>query len=126
MKLLALAMLGGAIGSGTRYLVNLGVARVLGPGFPWGILLINVTGSLAMGLLAGLLATREFEVTDLRTFLATGFLGGYTTFSAFSLDFANLVRSGEPLAAAAYVLASVALSLAGVFAGLWLARVVAA
>ena len=124
MKLLALAMLGGALGSGTRYLVNLGVARLLGTSFPWGIFLINVTGSLLMGLLAGLLAQREFEVTSLRPFLATGFLGGYTTFSAFSLDFANLVNEGETAAAALYVAGSVGLSLAGVFLGLWLARVI--
>ncbi len=124
MKLLALAMLGGALGSGTRYLVNLGVARLLGTSFPWGIFLINVTGSLLMGLLAGLLAQREFEVASFRTFLATGFLGGYTTFSAFSLDFANLVNEGETAAAALYVAGSVGLSLAGVFLGLWLARVI--
>lgn len=124
MKILALAMLGGALGSGTRYLVNLGVARLLGTGFPWGIFLINVSGSLLMGLLAGLLAQREFEVVSLRTFLATGFLGGYTTFSAFSLDFANLVNEGQPAAAALYVAGSVGLSLAGVLVGLWLARVI--
>ena len=124
MKLLALAMLGGALGSGTRYLVNLGVARLLGTSFPWGILLINVSGSLLMGLLAGVLAQRAFEVASVRTFLATGFLGGYTTFSAFSLDFANLVGEGQPAAATLYVAGSVALSLAGVFLGLWLARVI--
>ncbi len=126
MKLLALAMLGGALGSGTRYLVNLAVARVRGTAFPWGIFLINVTGSLAMGLLAGLLAQRDFEVTSLRTFLATGLLGGYTTFSAFSLDFANLMREGETAAAATYVAGSVGLSLVGVFVGLWLSRMIAA
>lgn len=126
MKLLALAMLGGGIGAGTRYLVNAGVARLLGTTFPWGIFVINVTGSILMGLLAGFLAAREFEVVPLRTFLATGILGGYTTFSAFSLDFANLLREGQPLEAALYVVGSVGLSLAGVLAGLWLARMIAA
>lgn len=126
MKLLALAMLGGGIGAGTRYLVNAGVARLLGTTFPWGIFVINVTGSILMGLLAGFLAAREFEVVPLRTFLATGILGGYTTFSAFSLDFANLLREGQPIEAALYVVGSVGLSLAGVLAGLWLARMIAA
>lgn len=126
MKLLALAMLGGAIGSGARFLLNSWIARLLGTSFPWGIFLINVTGSILMGLLAGLLAARAFEVVSLRTFLATGILGGYTTFSAFSLDFANLVNEGQPGAAALYVAGSVGLSLAGVFVGLWLARVIAA
>lgn len=125
MRLLALAMLGGAIGSGIRYLVNNGAARLLGTSFPWGIFLINVTGCFLMGLLAGILTSRQFEVTDLRTFLATGILGGYTTFSAFSLDFANLVRLGEVGAATMYVAGSVVLSLVAVFIGLWLARFIA-
>lgn len=123
MKFLALAMTGGAIGSGARYLVNAGLTRLLGPQFPWGIFLINVTGCMAMGLIAGWITARSpVAAAEIRAFIATGMLGGYTTFSAFSLDFANLVRVGEPLQAALYLLGSVGLSIAGVFAGLMLAR----
>lgn len=123
MKFLALAMTGGAIGSGLRYLVNAGVIRLLGPQFPWGIFLINISGCMTMGLLAGWISARSpASAAELRAFVATGILGGYTTFSAFSLDFANLVRDGEPLPAAFYLLGSVGLSIAGVFAGLMLAR----
>lgn len=123
MKFLALAMTGGAIGSGLRYLVNVGLTRLLGPQFPWGIFLINVTGCMTMGFLAGWITARSpASAAELRAFVATGILGGYTTFSAFSLDFANLVRAGEPLPATFYLLGSVGLSIAGVFAGLMLAR----
>lgn len=122
MKLLGLAMAGGAIGSGLRYLVNAGLGRVMGPAFPWGIFIINVTGCFVMGLVAGTLALRTSDTQSLRTFFATGILGGYTTFSAFSLDFANLVRLGDFSAAALYLAGSVGLSIAGVFAGLALSR----
>jgi CrcB protein len=125
MRLLALAMYGGAIGSGKRYLVNNGAARLLGTSFPRGIFFIDVTGCFAMGLLAGILMSRQLDVTDLRTFLATGILGGYITFSAFSLDFANLVRLGEVGAATLYAAGSVILSLIAVLIGLWLPRFIA-
>jgi len=124
MKLLGLAMAGGAFGSGLRYLVNAGLGRILGPGFPWGIFIINVTGCFVMGLVAGTLALRTTDTQSLRTFFATGILGGYTTFSAFSLDFANLVRLGDLSAAALYLAGSVGLSIAGVFAGLALSRAI--
>lgn len=123
MRFFALAVAGGALGSGLRYLVNTGLTRALGPQFPWGIFLVNVTGCTVMGLLAGWLMAREpANAAELRAFLATGVLGGYTTFSAFSLDFASLARVGEPIPAALYLLGSVGLSIAGVFAGLHLAK----
>ncbi|MCU0790398.1 MAG: fluoride efflux transporter CrcB [Nitratireductor sp.] len=114
---------GGGIGAAMRHLANLAALRLFGPGFPWGTLFVNVAGSLAMGLLVGWLARRSGgSTTELRLFLATGVLGGFTTFSAFSLDFAALWERGAGTAAAGYALASVLISLAAVFAGLWLMR----
>lgn len=119
-----LVFLGAGIGGALRHGVNLAAARVLGPGFPWGTLGVNVAGSLAMGLLAGYLALRAGEgwTHSTRLFLATGVLGGFTTFSAFSLDAVVLFERGEAGAAAAYVLASVLLSIGGLLAGLALVR----
>lgn len=122
MRLVLLAAGGGAIGAAARYLLNVGMGRWLGPGFPWATLAANVSGCLLMGLLAGLLIGREAETTALRTFLATGILGGFTTFSAFSLDFANLLHRGDAAAAFVYAAGSVLLSVAAVFAGLAIAK----
>jgi len=117
-----LVALGGALGSALRHGVNIGFSRLLGVGFLFGTLFVNVTGSLAMGLLIELVARRFGASVELRLFLTTGFLGGYTTFSAFSLDAIALYERGAVVAAASYVLISVILSLAAVFAGLALAR----
>ncbi len=122
MRLLLLTALGGALGAGLRHIVNVTGLRWLGPAFPWWTLAVNVTGSLAMGVLAALLVQRAGDSESLRTFLATGILGGYTTFSAFSLDFAVLIERGETGAALLYAGGSVALSLGAVFLGLWLGR----
>lgn len=116
-----LIALGGAIGASLRHGVNLGALRWFGPGFPLGTMAINISGSLAMGLLAGYLAARSGS-QELRLFAATGVLGGFTTFSAFSLDFALLWERGDLTGAAFYALGSVGLSLAAIFAGLFLAR----
>ena len=117
-----LVFLGGGLGSMLRYAVNLGITRVMGASFPWGIAFINVTGSTVMGLIAGYLAFRGDAAQSWRVFLMTGVLGGYTTFSAFSLDAALLYERGEAGLAVAYVLGSVLLSIAGLFAGLALVR----
>lgn len=123
MKLLIYAMVGGALGSGARHLVNVGMGRWLGVGgFPWWTLSINVTGCLLMGVLIEVLALKLQGSTDLRTLLATGVLGGYTTFSAYSLDFAVLMQRHEHLQAALYLIGSVAMSIAAIYAGLWLTR----
>lgn len=122
MRLLLLTALGGALGAALRHLVNMAGLRWLGPAFPWWTLAVNVTGSLAMGVLAALLVQRAGDSDGLRAFLATGILGGYTTLSAFSLDFAALIERGEMGAAVLYAGGSVALSLAAVFLGLWLGR----
>lgn len=124
MRLLLLACLGGAIGSGARYLMNVGVGRWLGAGFPWATLSVNVIGSFLMGLLIEAIALRFNGSPELRTFLATGILGGFTTFSAFSLEVALMLENGETASAAMYIAASVVLSVLALFAGLHIARAV--
>ena len=117
-----LVFFGGGLGATLRHLVNLTCARSIGTGFPWGTFIINITGSTVMGLIAGYLAFKGGASEHWRLFLMTGILGGYTTFSAFSLDAALLYERGEMGLAAAYVLGSVVLSIAGLFAGLALVR----
>ena len=116
--------LGGALGSVARHAVNLWSAARFGAGFPWGTFTVNVAGSFVMGVLITLLARKWPEATDARLFLATGILGGFTTFSAFSMDTVNLVSRGVAASAGAYVLGSVVFSLAAAFAGVFLVRAV--
>ncbi len=118
--------LGGGIGAAARHGVNVWSGRLLGTEFPWHTLIVNVLGCFVMGLLAGLLALKLNLSQEARAFLTTGILGGFTTFSAFSLDVALLVERKAMLAAGAYVAASVLLSIAAVFAGLHLIRALAA
>ena len=117
---------GGAIGTAARYGVNVWSGRLLGSEFPWHTFLVNVFGCFVMGALVELMALKLNLGNDVRAFLTTGILGGFTTFSAFSLDFALLVERKAYAAAAAYGVGSVALSLIAVFAGLYLVRTLAA
>lgn len=117
-----LVFLGGGIGSTLRHIVNLLSARTLGTAFPYSTFMINITGSLVMGLIAGFLAFKGDASQNWRLFLMTGVLGGYTTFSAFSLDTAVLYERGALGLAVFYVLGSVILSIIGVFAGLAIVR----
>ena len=117
-----LVFIGGGIGAAMRHGVNLLSMRLLGAGFPYATIIENVSGSLAMGLLAGYFAFKGDAVQPMRLFLATGVLGGYTTFSAFSLDAVLLYERGALGLAALYVIGSVALSIACLFAGLIIAR----
>ena len=117
-----IVFLGAGAGGALRHGVNVWAVRLFGYGFPLGTLLVNVTGSFAMGLLAGYFAYRTGISQHMKLFLTTGVLGGFTTFSAFSLDTALLIERHGYGQAAAYVAASVALSLLGVFAGLILFR----
>ena len=117
-----LVFLGGGLGSTLRHIVNLVSARALGTAFPYHTFIINITGSTVMGLIAGYLAFRGEASQPWRLFLMTGVLGGYTTFSAFSLDAVLLYERGEIALALLYVLGSVVLSIAGLFAGLALMR----
>jgi CrcB protein len=114
--------LGGGLGAALRHAVNLAAARAFGTAFPYGTLGINITGSFVMGLVAAYFAFKGDASQHWRLFLTTGILGGYTTFSAFSLDAALLYERGEMGMAALYVLASVAISIVGLFAGLALVR----
>jgi CrcB protein len=122
MKSYLLVFVGGGIGASLRHTVNMVSARGLGTAFPWGTFIINISGSLVMGLIAGYLAFKGGASQPWRLFLMTGILGGYTTFSAFSLDAALLYERGEIGSALIYVLGSVVLSIAGLFAGLALVR----
>jgi CrcB protein len=117
-----IVFLGGGIGAALRHGVNLGTARLFGTAFPYGTLTVNVVGSLVMGAIAAYFAFKGDATQHWRLFLATGVLGGFTTFSAFSLDVALLYERGAIGLAVLYVGLSVALSLAGLFAGLALVR----
>lgn len=111
--------LGGAIGASLRYLTGISAVRVLGHGFPYGTLTVNIVGSFVMGMLSVLLMMHAPKYAP---FWMTGLLGGYTTFSAFSLDTLALYERGEVTAAAGYVLVSVIGGVLALFAGLLLAR----
>jgi CrcB protein len=117
-----LVFIGGGIGSTLRHIINIVSPRVLGSGFPYHTFIINITGSIVMGLIAGYLAFKGEASQPWRLFLMTGILGGYTTFSAFSLDAALLYERGEIGLALFYVLGSVVFSILGLFAGLALVR----
>ncbi|MEN4902189.1 fluoride efflux transporter CrcB [Luteimonas sp. TWI1437] len=118
-----LVFLGGGLGAALRHGVNLLALRA-GTTFPYGTLCINVVGSLLMGVVVGWFAARSGLSPSLRLFLMTGVLGGFTTFSAFSLEAALLYERGQLGLAVAYVLASVVLSIGGLFAGMALVRAV--
>jgi len=122
-----LVFLGAGIGGALRHGVNLGCARYCGTALPFGTLTVNVIGSFIMGAIAGWLAFKAGEgwSQPLRLFLTTGILGGFTTFSAFSLDAVLLWERGQAGLALGYVAASVALSIAGLTAGLFLVRTIA-
>jgi CrcB protein len=117
-----IVFLGGGLGAALRHGINLLVGRLLGNGFPYATFLINITGSLIMGIAAGYFAFKGGSSQHVRLFLTTGILGGYTTFSTFSLDAALLYERGESGLAAVYVIGSVVLAIAGLFVGLALVR----
>ena len=124
MTHILLVAAGGAVGSVLRYLVGLWTLRSFGPSFPWGTLTVNITGSFLIGVFAEVIARKFGASAEMRVFLITGILGGYTTFSAFSLDAITLVERGEPVTALIYVASSVVLSALAVFAGLALMRAI--
>ena len=118
-----LVALGGAIGASLRHGAGLAAVRLGEAGWPWATFFVNVTGSLAMGALVGWLALKGAEGgQNLRLFLATGMLGGFTTFSAFSLEVAEMIEQGALAKAASYAGASLLVGVAALFVGLWLAR----
>jgi fluoride exporter len=119
-----LVMAGGAVGSLARYGVGLGTGRWFGPNYPWGTLAVNLIGGFAMGVLAGTLA-RMGGSEPTRALIGVGLLGGFTTFSAFSLDTVTMIERGQWGVAAAYVLVSVIGSVLALFAGLYAVRALA-
>ncbi|WP_375420596.1 fluoride efflux transporter CrcB [uncultured Sphingomonas sp.] len=121
---LLLVMIGGALGSGARFLTSRAMIAWLGPDFPYGTLAVNLVGGLLMGLLVGVLA-RTGDSEDWRLFVGVGVLGGFTTFSAFSLDLVTMLDRGAVTVAIGYALASVVGAAIALFAGLTLARSVA-
>jgi CrcB protein len=124
IRLYALVAAGGAIGSIGRFWLAGAVARLTGPQFPWGTILINILGSCLIGWLAGITVLGRMQNTEsLRAFAMAGVCGGFTTFSSFSLQTVELLREGQPLQAAANVATSVGCCLAATFFGIWLARV---
>jgi CrcB protein len=122
MNAYLIVALGSALGGALRHGVNVGSARLFGIGFPHGTFIVNVTGSLAMGLLAAWFAFKGEALQPWRLFLTTGVLGGFTTFSAFSLDAALLYERGQLGLALLYAAGSVVLSIAALFAGLAIVR----
>ena len=121
--LLAVA-LGGAIGSLLRYFVAGAVQSAAWPGFPWGIFVVNVSGGFIMGAIVEAGALKLHLTPEIRAFLTVGILGGYTTFSTFSLDGALLIERGAYASAAAYIVGSAVLSILALFAGMWLVRAI--
>lgn len=125
MKIVLAIAAGGAFGAVARHFVNNQITHWLGDGFPWGILIANVAGSFAMGVLAESLALVWSPSQELRAFMVVGVLGAFTTFSTFSLQVVLLYERGQMLLAAGYAVSSVVLAVGGLFAGLALVRAVA-
>jgi CrcB protein len=119
-----LVFLGGGLGAALRHGVNRGALAMLGPAFPFGTLIVNVAGGLLMGVLAELLLAKSHSSEELKLFLTTGILGGFTTFSAFSLDAAVMWQRGDFATFSAYVVSSVTLSIGALFVGILAARAV--
>ncbi len=122
MNMLIAIALGGGIGALARHFLSSAVAALFGSGFPWGIFVVNILGGFLMGLIVELGALKLSYSIEARAFLTTGLLGGFTTFSAFSLDASLLIERGDWMGAMLYVTGSALLSIVALFAGLWLVR----
>jgi CrcB protein len=122
--ILLMVALGGALGSALRYVVASTIQSAAWGGYPWGIFIVNITGGLAMGVIVELAALKISMSPEMRAFLTTGILGGYTTFSTFSLDSVLLIERGAYASAAVYIIGSAALSILAVFAGTWAIRAI--
>lgn len=119
---MGLVVAGGAVGAGARYLVAMAALRLFGPGFPWGTLAVNLLGGFAMGVLAGILALRAAGGHGAQLFWGVGLLGGFTTFSSFSLELMVMLERGAWGLALIYGLGSVILATGALFCGLAVTR----
>ena len=126
LKMLVFVAVGGALGAMARYLTVFGVGRLLGTGFPYGTLAVNILGSFILGVLVETFALKWHVSQELRAMIVVGMLGAFTTFSSFSLDAILQLERGHLGGAAVYILSSVTFSVLGLFAGLRLMRVVLA
>jgi fluoride exporter len=124
MEHAAYVALGGALGSLLRYLTGMATIRLLGPFLPWGTFTVNIVGSFCIGLLMEWIARKMNASADVQLFLVTGVMGGFTTFSSFSLDVLSLAERGDVLWSMAYVLATVGLGIAAVFGGVAVGRAI--
>ena len=124
LKMLVFVAMGGALGAVARYLTIMGVGRVLGSGFPYGTLTVNILGSFILGMLVEAFALKWHVSQEVRAMIVVGVLGAFTTFSSFSLDAILQLERGNLGGAAVYILSSVTFSVLGLFAGLRLARLV--
>lgn len=122
MQAYLIVFVGAGIGGALRHGVNVWTVRLFGLGFPFGTFTVNIMGSLAMGIIAGYFMLKGGSSQHWRLFLAPGILGGFTTFSSFSLDVALLYERGELAMMAIYVLASVLVAVGALFSGLWTMR----
>jgi CrcB protein len=122
MNMLIAITVGGGIGALGRHFLSLAVALLLGSAFPWGVFVGNILGGFLMGLIVELGALKLNYAIEARAFLTTDLLGGFTTFSAFSLDASLLIERGDWMGAMLYVTGSALLSIVALFAGLWLVR----
>lgn len=119
---IVIVALGGALGAVARYGVNVGTVNFIGHGFPWATLVVNVLGSFLMGLMIAKFSQMNEVSQEMRMFCMTGFLGAFTTFSTFSLDFVTMWERGEMVQALVYMLASVVVSILSLFLALWIMR----
>lgn len=119
---IVLVAIGGAIGSVARYLVGVWGVKLAGPNFPWGTITVNVVGAFLIGLMVEMVARRFDASSEVRVFIVTGIIGGFTTWSSFTLDAVVLFERGDMGLAAVYLLASLVVSFAAIFAGLALGR----
>ncbi len=126
MKMILAIAAGGALGSVARHLMAVRITDWLGSGFPWGIFVVNILGGLILGVLVEMMALRWSPSGEWRAFVIVGILGGFTTFSSFSLDVVLLVERGDHMLAALYIIGSVVLSVGALFGAMMLVRTVLA
>lgn len=113
---------GGAIGASARYAVSLAISEFMGKAFPFGTMTVNVIGSLIMGMLVGMMALKWNVSEEIKAFLMVGVMGGFTTFSSFSMDFAHLFEKGQMLHGFYYIAGSVLLGIGGFFIGMHITK----